>query len=148
VRVAHLGANTTDNREMPDICMQHLCAVMLLDGSVSFKSSHDEARMRHPRVLELRRRIELKGDDAMSKAMPRREGAVELKLKDGRELAHHTRAVRGTPENPMTRAEVEAKALDLVTPVLGRNRPAKLCAAIWGVEKIRDVRSLRRLLQA
>ena len=46
VRVAHLGANTTDNREMPDICMQHLCAVMLLDGTVTFKSSHDEARMR------------------------------------------------------------------------------------------------------
>jgi len=46
VRVAHLGANTTDNRHMPDICMQHLAAVMLADGSVSFKSSHDEKRMR------------------------------------------------------------------------------------------------------
>src|SRR5204863_1474797 len=29
VRVAHQGANTVDNRSMPDICMQHLCAVML-----------------------------------------------------------------------------------------------------------------------
>ena len=72
---------------------------------------------------------------------------MELKLKDGRELAHHTRAVRGTPENPMTRAEVEAKALDLLAPVVGRRRSAALCAAIWGVEKIRDVRSIRRLLQ-
>jgi 2-methylcitrate dehydratase PrpD len=148
VRVAHLGANTTDNREMPDICMQHLCAVMLLDGTVSFKSAHDQARMRHPKVLELRKRIELKGDDALSQAMPRREGIVELKLKDGRELAHHTRAVRGTPENPMARAEVEAKALDLVAPILGRARSAKLCAAVWGMEKIRDVRTLRPLLRA
>ena len=48
VRVAHQGANTTDNRDMPDICMQHLCAVMLLDGTVSFKSAHDEKRMRDP----------------------------------------------------------------------------------------------------
>jgi 2-methylcitrate dehydratase PrpD len=148
VRVAHLGANTTDNREMPDICMQHLCAVMLLDGSVSFKSSHDGARMRHPKVLELRARIELKGDDALSQAMPRREGIVELKLKDGRELAHHTRAVRGTPENPMARAEVEAKALDLTAPVIGSKRSAELCAAIRDVEKIRDVRTLGRLLRA
>jgi 2-methylcitrate dehydratase PrpD len=148
VRVAHLGANTTDNREMPDICMQHLCAVMLLDGTVSFKSAHDQARMRHPKVLELRKRIELKGDDALSQAMPRREGIVELKLKDGRELAHHTGAVRGTPENPMARAEVEAKALDLVAPILGRARSAKLCAAVWGMEKIRDVRTLRPLLRA
>jgi len=148
VRVAHLGANTTDNREMPDICMQHLCAVMLLDGTVTFKSSHDGARMRHPKVLSLRKRVELKGDDALSKAMPRREGIVEIRLADGRELVHHTRAVRGTPENPMTRAEVEAKAMDLVTPVVGRERAARLCAAIWTIEKIRDVRALRRLLQA
>jgi 2-methylcitrate dehydratase PrpD len=148
VRVAHLGANTTDNREMPDICMQHLCAVMLLDGTVSFKSSHDQARMRDPKVLELRRRIELRGDDGLTRAMPRREGIVSIKLKDGREIEHHTRAVRGTPENPMTRAEVEAKSLDLMAPVLGRTRAAKLCAAIGGVEKIRDVRALRSLLRA
>jgi len=148
VRVAHLGANTTDNREMPDICMQHLCAMMLLDGTVTFKSSHDVARMRHPKVLALRARCELKGDDALTRAMPRREGVVEIRLKDGRELAHHTRAVRGTPENPMSRAEVEAKALDLIVPVIGRARSAKLCAAIWEVEKIRDVRKLRVLLRA
>ena len=40
------GANTTDNRNMPDICMQHMCAVMLLDGIVTFESAHDEKRMR------------------------------------------------------------------------------------------------------
>ena len=148
VRVAHLGANTTDNREMPDICMQHLCAVMLLDGTVTFKSSHDEARMRNPKVLELRKRIELVGDDTLSKAMPRREGIVEIRLNDGRELVHHTKAVRGTPENPMTRAEVEAKALDLLEPVLGRQRAAALCETVWGAEKIRDVRALRTLLRA
>src|SRR6266850_2141927 len=53
VRVAHLGANTTDNRTMPDICMQHLCAVMLADGSVSFKSSHDEKRMLEAKSRDL-----------------------------------------------------------------------------------------------
>src|SRR5580765_1209750 len=54
VRVAHLGANTTDNRHMPDICMQHLCAVMLADGTVTFRSSHDGKRMRERAILELR----------------------------------------------------------------------------------------------
>jgi len=147
VRVAHLGANTTDNRDMPDICMQHMCAVMLLDGTVTFRSSHDDARMRDPKVLALRGRIELRGDDALTRAMPRREGIVRLRLKDGREIEHHTKAVRGTPENPMTRAEVEAKALDLLAPVLGRGRSAKLCAAIWGMDGIRDVRVLRALLR-
>jgi 2-methylcitrate dehydratase PrpD len=148
VRVAHLGANTTDNRHMPDICMQHLCAVMLADGTVTFRSSHDGKRMRERTILELRGRVELVGDDALTRAMPRREGIVEIRLKDGREFRHHTRAVRGTPENPMTREEVEAKSRDLMAPVTGAARSRKLCEAVWSLEDIKDVRMLRPLLRA
>jgi len=147
VRVAHQGANTVDNRSMPDICMQHLCAVMLLDGTVSFKSSHDEKRMRDRELLALRARIELRGDDALTQAMPSRQGIVELRLHDGREFRHHTRAVRGTAENPMTRAEVDAKSYDLIAPVIGRARARKLCDLIWRLEKVKDVRALRPLLR-
>ena len=147
VRVARQGANTVDNRSMPDICLQHMCAVMLLDGTVSFKSSHDEKRMRDPAVLSLRRRIALHGDEALTRAMPSRQGIVELELRDGRRLRHHTTAVRGTAENPMTRAEVDAKSYDLASPVIGKARARKLCEAVWGLEKIADVRKLRPLLQ-
>jgi len=146
VRVAHQGANTTDNRNMPDICMQHLCAVMLLDGTVSFKSSHDEKRMRHPKVLELRKRVVLQGDDALTKVMPSRQGIVEITLRDGHNLRHHTSAVRGTAENPMSRAEVDVKSYDLIAPVSGKARARKLCDAIWTLEKLQDVRKLRPLL--
>jgi 2-methylcitrate dehydratase PrpD len=147
VRVAHQGANTTDNRNMPDICMQHICAVMLLDGTVTFRSSHDEKRMRHPKVLEIRRRIELVGDDLLTKAMPSRQGIVEVMLRDGRTLRHHTTAVRGTAENPMSRAEVDVKSYDLMAPVLGAARARKLCETLWNLEKLSDVCRLRPLLQ-
>jgi 2-methylcitrate dehydratase PrpD len=146
VRVAHQGANTVDNRDMPDICMQHMCAVMLLDGTVSFASSHDQKRMRDPKVVELRKRIALEGDDELTRAMPSRQGIVELELADGRRLRHHTQAVRGTPGNPMTRAEVDAKSYDLMAPVLGRARARKLCDAVWNLERLADVRKLRPLL--
>jgi 2-methylcitrate dehydratase PrpD len=148
VRVAHQGANTVDNRDMPDICMQHMCAVMLLDGTVSFASSHDEKRMRDRRILAIREKTELRGDDALSAAMPSRQGIVELELADGRRLRHHTEAVRGTPGNPMTRAEVDAKSYDLMVPVLGRTRARRLCDAVWTLDKMGDVRSLRALLSA
>ena len=147
VRVAHQGANTTNNRAMPDICMQHLCAVMLIDGTVSFKAAHDEKRMRDARVLEVRQRVELMGDDALTRIMPSRQGIVELRLRDGRRLLHHAKAVRGTAENPMTRAEVEAKAYDLAAPVLGERRARRLCDAVLDVEAVRDVRELRPLLK-
>ena len=148
VRVYRQGANTTDNRDMPDICMQHMCAVMLMDGTVSFKSSHDEKRMRDRRVLDLRRKIELVPDDQLSRAMPSRQGIVEITLRGGRSLRHHTKAVRGTWENPMTRAEVDAKSYDLIAPVTGRARARALCDAIWNIEKVGDVRALRPLLRA
>jgi 2-methylcitrate dehydratase PrpD len=148
VRVAHQGANTVNDRAMPDICMQHLCALMLVDGNVTFGSSHDTARMRDPRVLAVRRRVQLLGDDALSLAMPSRQGIVELRLRDGRALRHHAKEVRGTPGNPMTREEVHAKAFDLMAPVIGKPRAARLCDTVWSLERVSDVRKLRPMLGA
>jgi 2-methylcitrate dehydratase PrpD len=148
VRVSRQGANTTDNRSMPDICMQYLCAVMLIDGIVTYISSHDEKRMKNPKVMALRKRIELVGDEELTRALPSRQGIVELKLKDGRELRHHTKAVRGTAQNPMARAEVDEKAYHLMAPILGSARARKLCDAVWALDKMSNMRKLRPLLCA
>ena len=148
VRVSKQGANTTDNRTMPDICMQYMCAVMLLDGIVTFASSHDEKRMKNREVLALRSRIELVGDEEMTRALPSRQAIVELKLKDGRSLRHHTQAVRGTAQNPMKRAEVDEKAYHLMAPVLGKARSRALCDAVWALERLSNMRKLRPLLRA
>ena len=148
IRVAHQAANTTDNRNMPDICMQHMCAVMLIDGIVTFKSSHDEKRMYDKRVLDLRKRITLYGDDALTAALPSRQGIVELKLKNGKTLRNHVKAVLGTAQNPMTRAQVDEKCYHLMAPILGASRSRKLCDAVWSLEKVGNVTKLRSLLTA
>ena len=147
VRVAHQGANTVDNRDMPDICMQHMCAVMLLDGIVTFESAHDDKRMKDRKVLDLRRRIELHGDDALTRAMPSRQGIVELTV-NGRTLRHHVKAVRGTADNPMTRAEVDEKCFHLLSPILGAKRARLLCDTVWTLEDVSSLRDLRPLLRA
>src|SRR5215469_8729690 len=46
-----------DNRTIPDICLQHLLALTLADGTLTFASAHDYARMEDPVVLAVRRRI-------------------------------------------------------------------------------------------
>jgi hypothetical protein len=79
--------------------------------------------------------------------MPARQAIVEITLRDGRILRHHTVAVRGTAENPMTRAEVDAKSCDLLAPVIGKARARRLCDAIWQLEKLSNLRKLRPLLQ-
>src|SRR4029077_3414312 len=148
VRVSHRGGNTVNNREMPDICMQHMVAVMLLDGTATFQAAHDEKRMRDPKVLEVRRRVELYGDDALQRAMTSRQGIVELTLRDGRLVRHHTKAVHGTYENPMTRDEVDEKCFPLLAAVLGKTRARRLIDTVWDLEKVGNVRMLRPLLTA
>ena len=56
--------------------------------------------------------------------------------------------MRGTPDNPMDRQEVEAKAEDLLVPVLGAERARALTAQVWQIERLGPVRALRPLLQA
>jgi len=148
VRVSRTGAATVNNREMPDICMQHMCAVMLLDGIATFESAHDLRRMKDKRVAAMRSRVELLGDDELEKRLPSRQGIVEITLKDGRTFRHHTEHVRGTFANPMTRPEVDEKCYHLIVPVLGQRRARGLCDAIWTLDKLGDVRKLRPLLRA
>lgn len=143
---AHEAAVVHD-RDMPDICLQHLVAVMLLDGDVTFASSHDEARMRDPSVFALRRRIELRPSAALTRAGGR-QAIVTIVTTDGQRLRHHTPVVKGTWQNPMTRAEVDAKCSDLLGPVLGRRRARALIDAVWTIERMRDVTALRPLLRA
>jgi 2-methylcitrate dehydratase PrpD len=121
---------------------------MLIDGIVTFKSSHDEKRMYDKRVLDLRKRITLYGDDALTAALPSRQGIVELKLKNGKTLRNHVKAVLGTAQNPMTRAQVDEKCYHLMAPILGASRSRKLCDAVWSIEKVGNVSKLRSLLTA
>jgi len=69
-------------------------------------------------------------------------------LTDGRRLRHHTKAVRGTAQNPMPRAEVDEKCYHLMAPILEAKRARALCDAVWNLAALKDVRRLRPLLVA
>jgi 2-methylcitrate dehydratase PrpD len=72
---------------------------------------------------------------------------VEVTLNDGMKLSDRVEAVRGTVRNPMTRAEVVDKARDLIGPVLGMASTGKLIDTLLSIESVKDVRTLRPLLQ-
>src|SRR5262249_17266824 len=120
VQLPARSARTVDNAPMPDVNVQHLMALLLVDGGLTFQSVHDHDRMQDRAVLAVRSRIELVPSQELMEARPRRQAIVEIALRDGRQLTHRTIAVRGTADNPMTRQEVEAKALDLIAGPLGR----------------------------
>src|SRR6185503_4537945 len=51
--------SVVNNREMPDVCIQHMIAVMLLDKTVTFRSAHDKPRMKDPGILRERAKVRL-----------------------------------------------------------------------------------------
>ncbi len=147
VRVATTEAAIVDNRDAPDISMQYMVAVMLLDKTASFRAAHDKARMQDPAVIRERAKIQLVGDAELQKRLPHREAIVELTLTDSTHLTEHVTAVRGTSDNPMPREEVVAKARDLMMPVLGERKTSALIDKIYAIEKVNNIRELRPLLQ-
>jgi 2-methylcitrate dehydratase PrpD len=147
VRMAPAVAAVVDNRDIPDICLQHMVAIMLLDKTASFKAAHDKARMKDAAVLHERAKVELIHDPSLAAILPVRAAIVEVTLADGAQLVERVDAVRGTPRNPMSRAEVIDKCRDLIAPVLGADTSTRLIEAVFAIETIADVRSLRPLLQ-
>ncbi|MGB7219129.1 MAG: MmgE/PrpD family protein [Vicinamibacterales bacterium] len=147
VRLAPTVAAVVDNREIPDICLQHMVAVMLVDKTVSFAAAHDVARMKDAAILRHRAKVQLVKDDSLVPFLPARVAIVEVTLADGTRLTNRVDAVRGTVRNPMSRAEVEDKARDLIAPVLGAFQAGRLVDAVFALERMTNIRGLRPFLQ-
>ena len=147
VRLAPSVASVVDNRDIPDICLQQMIAVMLLDKTVSFQAAHDKPRMQDPGTLRQRAKVNLVRDEELAALLPVRVAIVEIMLTDGTLLSERVSAVRGTPRNPMSRTEVIDKARDLIAPVLGPETSARLMETIFAIETVTDIRKLGPLLQ-
>jgi 2-methylcitrate dehydratase PrpD len=147
VKIAPQEGAIVDNRALPDICMQHVLAVMLIDNTITFQSAHDRERMKDPAVLKERAKVTIVPDEELGKLMPHRQATVTIKLADGQTLTKHVDNVRGTEANPMTSDEVKTKARELIAPTLGASKAQQFIDRIFALEKVKDIRELRGLLQ-
>ena len=143
VRMQPGGIATVNDRHMPDVNLQYIVAVMLVDGTLTFAAAHDYERMNAADVLEVKRRIAVQSDDTLA---PGRRAVVEVTTKGGAVLRHDAHSVRGSPENPMTTGEVELKAMDLMSPHIGHDTAGKVVRAVRDLERLGDVRDLTALL--
>ena len=147
VRVSHLGrqhhGQPRHARHLHAVHVRGDAARRHRDLRRGARRAQDEDR----KVRALWERIKVRGDDELQRLLPERHGIVEILLKNGRMLRHHTRAVRGTTRNPMNRAEVDEKCYHLVLPALGPRRARALCDAVWNLEGVSDMRRMRTLLQ-
>jgi 2-methylcitrate dehydratase PrpD len=124
---------------MPDVNIQHMLAIMLVDRTATFAAAHDKKRMQDPLILRQKAKVRLDPNSG--------QPLLTLTLSDGSSITENPTAVRGTAENPMTRGEVVEKARDLMQPILGVSATTRLIERLLDFENIRSVRELRPLAQ-
>jgi 2-methylcitrate dehydratase PrpD len=127
---------------MPDVNCQHMIAMALVDGKVTFASTRSYQRMSDPAVLAVKQRVNLVADPALMNPEAPRSAKVEVVLKDGRTLIHFTPHAYGTRQNPMESESVNAKVRDLMEPVLRRSRTAAVIELVNGLEGVANVQEL------
>jgi len=146
LRLPEDGARIVDNRAMPDVNVQHIMAVALVDGFIDFENSHSFERMTDPQVVAARERIELIADPELAVVEAPRSGFVEVTTTDGRTENLFVSHAPGTPENPLDTEGVASKTRILVAPILGTEKTEGLIGAVDAIEDIEDIRSLREYL--
>jgi len=146
VRLPEDGARVVNDRAMPDVNCQHIIAVALVEGTVSFEDSHSYERMKDPNVRAVKERVQLIADRALMDPAAPRSGRVDVTLKDGRTVSHFTRHAPGTRENPLDTESVNAKARLLMAPVLGAAKSEEIIRRVNALEALSDVRELRPFL--
>lgn len=57
-------------------------------------------------------------------------------------VTHHAKAVRGTPDDPMSRSEVVAKAIDLTAPILGAAKSKMLADQVVRLDEVPEAGAL------
>ena len=143
VRLPEDGARVVNNRSMPDVNCQHMLALALVDGTVTFAATQSYDRMSDPAVLAVKELVNLVADPGLMDSEAPRSAKVEVALKDGRTLSHFTPHAFGTRQNPMDTESVNAKARQLLEPVLG---PTQTEAVIQLVNRLEDVADVQELL--
>src|SRR6185436_19305152 len=147
-RLPEDGAGIVNDSAMPDVNLQYLVAVALIDGTVSFDASHSFDRMKDQQVLAVKQRVQLVGDRALMDPAAPRSARVEVELRGGRMVTQFTRFAPGTKENPLDTAGVAAKASSLITPVLGGQRSQEIIERVNALDTLTSIRDLVRLLVA
>ncbi|MBV9834115.1 MAG: MmgE/PrpD family protein [Alphaproteobacteria bacterium] len=128
--------NVATGRES-QVSLQHAVAAALVHGKVGLDHFTD-ACVNDPAMVEMRRRIEVAADPAISTI------AVEMELwtADGTRHSVSTKAARGSSSNPMKDSEIEAKLGAEAARWRPGYDPRKLIDAVWSLEKSDDVSNL------
>jgi 2-methylcitrate dehydratase len=140
--IAHTGdpaKRRPHNKETADHSSWYLTAVAIREGEVGPRQYRPEMYT-DPCVLALIDRIHLE-------AVPEFDGSpaageVEIRTKSGQSFTHRVLHPKGTPQDPMSDADLERKFRDLAEVHIPGGRIDRLLEQFWSLDRIPDISTL------
>lgn len=131
---------------MPALNLRYLSSIILIDGKLDFVAAQSLERMASDaRAKALMERVTIAHDPAQEapRGQPRTESARVIVIeKSGTKHEVYVPYVVGFPSHPMSREDVEAKALELMGPRLGTTRATQVIERVRALEQMREGREL------
>jgi 2-methylcitrate dehydratase PrpD len=135
---------------MPALNLRYLTAIILLDGRLDFTDAQSLDRMANDESAKALMKIVDVVHDPKQEVAPgeeRKESAwVRVTEKSGRKHEIFVPYVVGYPSHPFDKADVETKALELMTPRLGERRAKDVVAQCWSLDTLKSGGSLATLI--
>lgn len=128
-----------DENRMPDLNLRYCLAVTIVDHGLTFAASHDEARMNAADVTALGAKITFLPPEA---DQDRFEARIEVETAGSVLTAQQGVHVLGRKDNPMTTAQVEAKACELFEMALSPQEARRLIALCHDLPHASDLTQL------
>jgi 2-methylcitrate dehydratase PrpD len=139
-------APMVDNNTLITHNLQFIVAAALTDGKVTREQTTVERRA-DPDLIALAARIDLQGSAELENQFPAHwPSHVQLTLKDGRTFDVQRDDARGSAARPITNADIEAKFLDLTSPVLSPEVGRQVIKTINELEDVGSMRQITELL--
>jgi 2-methylcitrate dehydratase PrpD len=144
--VARMANPAPANMLAAKFSVPYAVAAAVVTGATDVAAFLDSARQ-DPRIADLARRVEVRGDATMSmRDADQPTARVSITLESGRVLTRETTVVRGDAANPVSRPERIDKFMTLAPPALGAGRARQVVDAVDRLDRLKDLRELTELL--
>jgi len=123
------------------------CVALSLFLDPADPESFNDDTLKDKRIKAMTRKVKLKVDHEIERNGWDRAARVTLDLGKKPRRSALVLHFKGTPRNPMSAAEIEAKAQKLTRAILPERQLERVAEAVYGLEKIDDVSSLADIMQ-
>lgn len=143
---AQLASQEPHNMLAAKFSLPFSVATTIVHGAATVEAFRDRARADQS-VRDLARKVFVAEDPAMTARLPAyRPARIKIQLTDGRNLEARAETNRGDTEDPYSSGEIEAKFLDLATPVYGAAHARRILAEVDALDRTPSLSTLSGLL--